>query len=196
MGRHPEPQIAERLLDACTDVVLREGLPDRLQPFVEGTGASARKLLYHFGTRDDLLRAVLRRARERQLSTFGALLTARRHEDYTTTLASAWRSLTGADGQPYLRLFGRLRAGTEHHLWPGFEKIATTDWLEPLAEGLDSMGRRESATLVLAVIRGLLMDLDATADRERVDDAFDRFLSGLRAVEPIPGRGVPPSSRG
>jgi AcrR family transcriptional regulator len=31
-------------------------------------------LIYHFGSRDDLLRAVLGRARQRQLEVFGNLL--------------------------------------------------------------------------------------------------------------------------
>lgn len=64
-------------------------------------------------------------------------------------------------------------------LWPDFRRTATTDWLEPLAEGLRSIGRQELATLVLAVIRGLLMDLDATADTTRTDQAFQHFLDAL-----------------
>jgi len=45
--------------------------------------------------------------------------------------------------------------------------------------GLRSIGRPESATLVLAVIRGLLMDLDATGDTERTHRAFREFLDAL-----------------
>ena len=33
--------------------------------------------------------------------------------------------------------------------------------------------------MVLAVIRGLVMDLEATGDTDRVDRAFDAFLGGL-----------------
>jgi hypothetical protein len=64
-------------------------------------------------------------------------------------------------------------------LWPDFRRTATTDWLGPLAGGLRSIGREHLATLVLAVIRGLLMDLDATADRSRTDQAFHHFLDSL-----------------
>ena len=42
-----------------------------------------------------------------------------------------------------------------------------------------SLGRPELATVVLAVIRGLLMDLDATGDSARTDRAFDDFLATL-----------------
>ncbi|QTE30999.1 TetR/AcrR family transcriptional regulator [Pengzhenrongella sicca] len=184
MGRQRQPLIAERLLDECTDYALEHGLPDRLEPLVRATGTSARMLLYHFDTRDGLLRAILRQARKHQLDAFGDLLRVRPDEEYTVTLARAWTAMTGPDGQPYLRMFGQLREDAEQHLWPGFRRIATTDWLGPLEDGLRTIGRPESATLVLAVIRGLLMDLDATGDTTRTDRAFHDLLI---ALEHAPG---------
>jgi AcrR family transcriptional regulator len=179
VGRRPQPEIKERLLDACTDYALEAGLPDRLEPLAGAAGTSARMLIYHFGTRDALLRAVLGRARQRQLDTFGALLRARPGEPYPATLSNAWRSMTGPDGQPFLRMFGQLRESSVQPLWPDFRRAATTDWLGPLADGLRSIGQEDLATLVLAVIRGLLMDLDATADAARTDRAFHQFLGTL-----------------
>ena len=179
MGRRPQPEIKERLLDACTDHALEHGLPDRLEPLARAAGTSARMLIYHFGTRDALLRAVLGHARQRQLDSFGALLRARPGEPYPATLRHAWTSMTGPDGQPFLRMFGQLRESSVQPLWPDFRRAATTDWLGPLADGLRTIGREEHATLVLAVIRGLLMDLDATADTTRADRAFDQFLATL-----------------
>jgi AcrR family transcriptional regulator len=184
MGRRPQPQIRDRLLDACTDHALEHGLPDRLEPLVSATGTSARMLIYHFGTRDALLRAILGRARQRQRDTYGDLLRARPGEPYTATLQRAWTSMTGPNGQPYLRMFGQLRESAEQHLWPDFRRIATTDWLGPLEDGLRSLGRPDLATLVLAVIRGLLLDLDATADTARADRAFRDFLDAVRLLAP------------
>ncbi len=147
-------------------------------------------LLYHFGTRDDLLKAILRRARQRQIDSFGDLLRLRPdEEDYTVTLAQAWVTMTSPDGQPYLRMFGQLRERSEQSLWPGFRRLATTDWLSPLEVGLRSIGLPESATLVLAVIRGLLMDLDATGDVVRADKAFLELLRALNPdAPPLPTR--------
>ncbi|WP_018503628.1 TetR/AcrR family transcriptional regulator [Parafrankia discariae] len=179
MGRRPQPEIRQRLLDACTDHALAHGLPDRLEPLARATGTSTRMLIYHFGTRDALLRAVLGQARQRQLDTFGALLRARPDEPYTTTLRNAWTSMTGPDGAPFLRMFGQSRESPVRRLWPEFHRAATTDWLGPLADGLRGIGRPELATLVLAVIRGLLLDLDATADTTRADQAFHHFLHTL-----------------
>ena len=189
MGRRRQPEIAEQLLAECTDHALEHGLPDRLEPLVDATGTSARMLLYHFGTRDELLRSILREARQRQLDAFGDLLRVRPNESYTATLARAWVTMTGPHGQPYLRMFGQLRERSEQSLWPGFRRLATTDWLGPLETGLSSIGRPQSATLVLAVIRGLLMDLEATADTARVDEAFHELLLTLDAeTPPLPRR--------
>ena len=179
MGRRAQPEIKEQLLERCTDYALAHGLPDGLEEFAAETGASPRMLLYHFGTRDDLLRAVLGAARSRQVSVWTALLRPREGEPYTAVLARAWASMTGPSGQPYLRMFNALRQDAEQRLWPGFRRVATTDWLGPLEEGLGSIGRAEDATLVLAVIRGLLTDLEATDDVSRADAAFRRFIALL-----------------
>jgi DNA-binding MarR family transcriptional regulator len=179
MGRHPQPHIKDGLLNACIDHALAHGLPERLEPLATATGTSARMLIYHFGTRDALLRAILGRARQRHLDTWGDLLRARPDEPYTVTLARAWTSMSGSDGRQYLQMFSQWRATPTQHLWPDFRRSATTDWLGPLEDGLRSIGRPELATLALAVIRGLLMDRDATADATRTDRAFQDFLTAV-----------------
>lgn len=179
MGRRPQPEIRERLIDACTDHALAHGLPDRLAPFAEATGVSSRMLIYHFGTRDSLIREVLGRARQRQLEAFGALLRARPDEPYPRTLGRAWSAISGPEGRRYLRIFTPLHDRAGGPLWPDFRRGATTDWLAPLEDGLRSIGRADLATVVLAVIRGLLMDLDATGDADRTDRAFRAFISTI-----------------
>lgn len=179
MGRQPQPQIRQRLLDACTDHALEYGLPDRLGPFAAATGTSNRMLIYHFETRDGLLREVLAQARKRQVATFTELLRLRPDEPYPATLARAWSGISGAQGAPFLRIFSRLHDTAGGPLWPGFRRAATTDWLAPLEEGMRSLGRPELATVVLAVIRGLLMDLDATGDTARTHRAFADFLTTI-----------------
>ncbi len=194
MGRQRQPEIRQRLLDACTDHALAHGLPDRLEPLATAAGTSPRMLIYHFGSRDDLLRAVLGRARQRQLDVFGDLLRSRAGELYTATLSRAWTTVTGPTGRPYLQVFGPLRESADQQLWPDFRRTATTDWLPPLEDGLRSLARPELATLVLAVIRGLLMDLDATGDTTRTDRAFHHFLDTLDPP-PSTSRGVSMSPR-
>ncbi|MFC6880823.1 MULTISPECIES: TetR/AcrR family transcriptional regulator [Actinomadura] len=179
MGRHKQPEIRDRILDACVDHALAHGLPDRLEPFATASGTSTRMLIYHFGTRDALLRETLERARRRQRDFFGELVAPRADEPYPVTLRRAWQAMTGPTGRPYLSMFGKLREDAEQRLWPGFRREATTDWLRPLEDGMRSIGRPELGTLVLAVVRGLIMDIEATGDTPRADQAFDHFLAAL-----------------
>ncbi|GIH93449.1 TetR/AcrR family transcriptional regulator [Planobispora siamensis] len=182
MGRHPQPEIRRTLLAACTDHVLAHGLPSGLAPLARAAGTTPRMLVYHFGTRDRLLLEVLQEARERQLRFFRQAL-APRSEPYAQTLARAWGVLTGPQGAPFLRLFGALYHAPEGEVpWPDFRRAATTDWLGVLEEGLrPHYGERAPAlaTAVLAVVRGLLMDADATGDTARADAAFAAFVGLL-----------------
>ncbi|GAA2597372.1 MULTISPECIES: TetR/AcrR family transcriptional regulator [Streptomyces] len=182
MGRHKQPEIRDRILDACVDHALTHGLPHRLEPFVTASGTSARMLIYHFGSRDALLRETLGRARRRQRDFFGELVAPRPGEPYPSTLRRAWQVMTGPSGRPYLTMFGRLREDAEQQLWPDFRRESTTDWLQPLEDGMRSVGRPELATLVLAVVRGLIMDIETTGDVPRADRAFDDFLAALVPV--------------
>ena len=179
MGRRRQPQIRQRLLDACTDHALAHGLPDRLGPLAAAAGTSSRMLIYHFETRDGLLREILREARRRQVAAFTELLRLRPDEPYPQTLSRAWSAISGPQGEPYLRIFTPLNETAGEPLWPGFRRTATTDWLAPLEQGMGSLGRPELATVVLAVIRGLLMDLDATGEVERTHRAFADFLATI-----------------
>jgi AcrR family transcriptional regulator len=200
MGRHPQPQIRRQLLDACTDYALEQGLPDRLQPLATASGTSSRMLIYHFGTRDGLLREILGQARQRQVKAFTDLIRLRPEETYPVTLARAWSAISGPPGEPYLRMFTRLHDAAGEPLWPGFRRAATTDWLAPLEEGMRSLGRPELTTVVLAVIRGLLMDLDATGDTARTNQAFDDFLATIDgrpgALAPVGGEDSVRRTRG
>jgi len=63
------------------------------------------------------------------------------------------------------------------------------DWLPVLEEGFLADGAhpveaRRSATLTLAVIRGLLMDLHALEDTDRVAAAHELFTELLRTRLP------------
>lgn len=186
MGRRPQPEIGARIVAACTDFVLEAGLPDGLRPLADAAGCSPRMLVYHFGGKDELLRQVLLEARRRQLAVFGAAL-APDGGPYVPRLASAWRVLSGPHGAPYLGLFGRIHAGGPGAaLLDGFPEAATTDWLAMLTDGLRGAGPQAAtvATAVLAVVRGLIMDKDATGDHGRADAAFDAFLRMLAASHP------------
>ena len=66
--------------------------------------------------------------------------------------------------------------------WAGFAEQTVHDWLALLAgfQGGDESDAAAEPTLVLAVLRGALLDLLATGDRARVTTAVERQLAQIR----------------
>jgi AcrR family transcriptional regulator len=180
------------LLDAAADHLLAHGVTTvSLRDLAEATGASSRMLVHHFGSKEQLVTGALGAARRRQRAAFEDRLRARRGQPYPTVIADAWRWLGSAEAQPYLRLFGELHALARQPASPyaDFAQRSVLDWLPVLEEGFQADGAapdeaRRSATLTLAVIRGLLLDLHALEDRDRVDAAHELFTELLRTRLP------------
>ena len=167
-------------MEACTDEVLRQGLPGlTLARLAAAAGTSSRMLLYHFSTRDQLLLEALQEARRRQQEVFGELLAPRPGVPYGTVVAEAWDGITAPELRPYLRLFGQLHdLPPDRTPWTEFRVRSITDWLPTIEAGLRADGHPDAvplATAITGVLRGLLADLNTTADHERT-------TNGLRAI--------------
>jgi AcrR family transcriptional regulator len=174
----------ERLLAATIDHVAEHGIGElSLRGLAAALGTSHRMLIYHFGSKDGLLVAVVREVEERQRLVLGALLT-----DGSMSVQERarrfWRLLADPAMWPHERLFfelyGQALQGRSHTaaLLDGI----VTDWLGPLTELGVQQGRSEDAAraearLGIAVTRGLLLDLLATGDRAGVDEAMEAFIT-------------------
>lgn len=181
------------LLEAAYQYALEHGLVDlSLRPLASVIGSSPRVLMFLFGNKAGLVRALLARARVDEL----AMLHGLRETGDATTLGLAvageriWSWLVAARHRPLLTLWfeGYARSLVDPQgAWGGFAKATVEDWLEVLAtvqpvRERDSVGGLEDRTLVLAVLRGALLDLLATGDVERSTAAVHRQLNMLNAV--------------
>jgi AcrR family transcriptional regulator len=174
-------QARQRLLDAAVEQALSQGVVDlSLREIAAAIGTSHRMLIYHFGSREGLLVAVVGDVERRQRQTLG---------DAAVSVADA-RQLWDRLADPRLRAQERLffeiyshallgRPGTE-----GFLDEAIDGWLDPVvasmrATGIDGEDARTAARLGLAVTRGLLLDLLASGDLEGTTRAFELFTTFL-----------------
>ncbi|NMO93320.1 TetR/AcrR family transcriptional regulator [Actinomycetospora sp. TBRC 11914] len=175
------------MLEAAYGWVLAHGLSDMsLRPLAEAIGSSPRVLLYLFGSKDGLVRALLGRSRADQLRVLEDLPD---DAGLGTVVERVWRWLAAEEHRPLLRLwleaYSRSVTG-EPGPWGGFARETVTDWDLLLAAHQPSsvVGTRAGAaerTLVLAVLRGALIDLLATGDAARTGAAVAthaRALSG------------------
>jgi AcrR family transcriptional regulator len=184
MGRRPQPERRAALLDACTRHVLAHGLAGlSVGAMAKSAGTSPRMLIYHFTTKDQLVTEVLHDARRRQRALFDGLIQARPGVRFPTVIREAWPRLSGPEAMPYHNLFRELHdLSREASPWKEFPRQAADDWLPTIEAGLRADGHPDvaaMATVILATIRGLLLDLHVTSDRPRVDAAIDTFVDLL-----------------
>jgi AcrR family transcriptional regulator len=137
-------------------------------------------LVHHFGSRDALIAAALAHARSQILDTCRAQLAEQSPRDLRG-LVSALRSIiTDPANRPFFRLFDEVNAlaQTQPDRFPGFGRASVHDWLPQFTELLRPSSPDDAiaqATLALAVIRGLMLDDNATGDHSRIDGAFAVF---------------------
>jgi AcrR family transcriptional regulator len=165
MARPVDPHRREAVLAQAADYVLEQGLAGlSLRPLAKALGTSPRMLLYDFGTKERLIHEILAEIRRRE----AALLDAE-----VCSLEDVWRWISAPEREPFLRVFFEVYVAAL-----GREEAApfVRDWLEFLRERWQPPVDEATATLMVALIRGLLLDRLATRDRTRTDRALSRFV--------------------
>jgi AcrR family transcriptional regulator len=175
MADSPSPRRVE-LLDAAYAYVLQHGLIGlSLRPLAAATGTSPRVLLFLFGSKDNLLREVLARARREQIDQMTvALDPATAGGRFDVVSGRLWDWLSSPEQRPMVRLTYEaflLSLGHDPGPWTGFAAESAQDWLELLCRVQPDVPRAEAearATRALALIRGLLLELLAFGAPARV----------------------------
>jgi AcrR family transcriptional regulator len=176
----------EQLLTRAVEYFAAHGVADTsLRRLAEAIGTSHRMLLYHFGSRQGLLAAVVDRVEREQRANLAVLLAevGETGADPVDQGLRFWRAVTDA-----ALIYGPLFFELSSHAMQDLPHAAALrpdlveSWLRPLAEGWTMLGyspaaARQQARLDLAVARGLLHDLLITGDRAAVDAAMERYIA-------------------
>ncbi|MEU4808753.1 TetR/AcrR family transcriptional regulator [Nocardia fluminea] len=177
------------LLEAAYRYVLEHGLADlSLRPLAAAIGSSPRVLMFLFGNKEGLVRALLARARADELAFLGELADHPAPPDLAAAVDQLWRWLSAPGHQPLLRLWTEAYARSlvdPQGPWSGFAHTTVDEWLTLLAnfqppEQRDTSDAIAARTLALAVLRGALLDLLATGDEPRTTTAVRHHVSALR----------------
>lgn len=172
------------LVEKAYAYALTHGLGEMsLRPLAAAIGSSPRVLLFLFGSKEGLVRRLLARARQDELETLARVAAG----DLAEAVRGVWGWLADPAHRPLLRLwveaYGRSLVDPDGP-WGGFAQHTVADWLEVLAAAQPADERDTSRgaarrTFALAGLRGALLDLLATGERERVDGAVDEILRDL-----------------
>ena len=165
------------LLDAVIDAFAGGGIGRRpLRAIAEDVGTSHRMLLHHFGSRDELLVAVVEEVERRQADVLGTL-----PEDPAAAFAAMWADLRRRELRALERLFFECyaRAAQGEEPFTRLLPAAVRGWLDAADRHTGGAIDPAFARLGLAVARGLLFDLVATDDEAGVDAAAAAFTALL-----------------
>jgi AcrR family transcriptional regulator len=192
----PRQDARERLLHRAIDHIASRGLTDlSLRELAAAIGTSHRMLIHHFGSKEGLWVEVIRAVEADQLAALPERL-----PDPTDDLGAAMRAWWAHISHPslwanerlFFEVYGQALQGR-----PGTTQLLdgiVDSWLAPATQGFVALGVDPSAAeararLSIAVTRGLLLDLLATGERERVDAAMEQWIAlNVAAVGPPAAR--------
>ncbi|MFT4211544.1 MAG: TetR/AcrR family transcriptional regulator [Microbacterium sp.] len=183
----PESPQSQRLLAAAVDVALDRGLSGlSLSALARAIGSNNRMLLYYFGSKDELYTEVTLAAYDRFPELAGLIPSLQADAPLPALLAAGWRRLRAAENLPYLRLFFEVVADAVRD--PAHNRaqlsVLASHWPEGVraafvAHGWPAASAGVATTQLLALWRGLQIDLLTGADVERLDAVHDAAIAAL-----------------
>lgn len=173
----PNLERRRQLLGALVEEFAAGGVGDRsLRDVAAAVGTSHRMLLHHFGSREDLLVAIVEEVERRQMAVLPDLPT-----NPADNFAAMWSDVRRPELRQLERLFFECYARATQGEKP-FDRMvpgAVDGWLNEVETIAGGPIDRATVRLGLAVVRGLLLDLVATDDDAGVDAAANAFANLL-----------------
>lgn len=178
MGKKPDPQIKARLLQQIVVYILQHGLNDlSLRILAQALNTNARMLLYHFGSKENLIVEALHVIEKQQQDLFIFLSQS---QSGVQSLRAMWKVFTSEAMAPAVRLILEIevlsiKGQTEYQQ---FAEETLKSWTELIAAQLKSYPPA-TAVLLVGAFQGLLMDWLVMGDQERAQAGFEALLKLL-----------------
>ncbi|MFD3446306.1 TetR/AcrR family transcriptional regulator [Microbacteriaceae bacterium 4G12] len=188
MARKANPNRRIVLLDGITEALYTRPIGEiSFRTLAESLGVSTYTLVYHFGTREELLQAILQSITDQQSVALG-LVDAELHtvDDLTAHLEHAFDVMADPGNRQLQRI--EIEAAMLGVMSPDLLPDArrTFDsWLQVLRSGLSEIGLDDAradiaARMLVDGMYGIKYDLVLTADVDRATDAFRTLLDRSR----------------
>jgi len=191
MGRHTDVERRTELLDAVVAHLAEHGLADvSLRPMATAVGVSVNGLVHHFGQKDDLVVAALRRVNDVQTEVLGRWLIRNPGLSQADLLRRWWRWINASPANLALVRLG-IEAAAMEATSSGLPGVVRADqiamWRHEIeqrliGEGVPPAQARSEASLVKAMFTGLVVDLLATGERRRLHQALELGLARLEQI--------------
>jgi AcrR family transcriptional regulator len=167
MARPIDQARRAELLEGAIDYAVEQGLADlTLRPLAEALGVLPNTLAHHFGSKEELLSEILNGVRDRLRETRAEVAA----DPQADPVEAVWQWTADERHEQFFRSFFEaygLALRRPERFEPFLARVVS-DWVGP--------GSPPAATLELAVLRGLLLDLLTTGERDRVEEALALFI--------------------
>jgi AcrR family transcriptional regulator len=175
------------LLEAVGEYVLDNGVATlTLRGVADAVGVSHATLQHHFGTREELVGIIVEHLLERTFAPGEDYPDGFTPTDVEARLRGLWAGLKSPTGLRDTKLFTEalVRSLFEDAAYAHAVAHSIESRLDRIAGVVVSLGCPEDeaklfATILLALLRGLSLDLLATGDEQRVDATFEVVLEGI-----------------
>jgi AcrR family transcriptional regulator len=169
----------EDLIKKALDYFLEHGVAGlSLRPLAGEIGTSARLLVYHFGSKDALVAAVMEEVHRKIQKSFVKHIGDPAKKAPKNVMSTFWAWTIHPTNVRYLRLLFEVQvlAIQNPTTYAGYLKGTSSSWLGLIEASLPPLKEsRAIATLCAAVIDGLLFEYLSTHDRRRTTDALEFF---------------------
>jgi len=163
----------DELLARVVADVAEHGIGDRsLRELAASVGSSHRMLLYHFGSREGLVAAIVESVERSQREALLEL--AADTDDPHELVRRLWTRVSAPELRPFVRLFFEALAASGD---AGADR--TAPWLDVAVDVTAEVGVAFDPVdirLGVAVTRGLLVDVLMTGDVDEATAALERFV--------------------
>lgn len=168
----------QELVNQSLDYFLKHGVAGlSLRPMAGRLHTSARLLIYHFGSKEGLIAAVMDEVRARVQKSFARLLADPALGD-KGLMPAFWAWTIHPENVRYMRLLFEVQilAIQNPARYARYLEGTSSSWLELIEASLPpAKENRAIATLCEAVIDGLLLEYLSTGDGRRTKQALDLF---------------------
>lgn len=177
----------DELLEATAAYLLANGVAElSLRPLAAAIGSKARLLVYHFGSKDQLLVEAMGLIRIRAKGAVETMMAAQAGRvDLGSLVRALWKWSTSTQNRPYLRLFFEMHGLALQYprRYASYLHGSVDSWIALLTSALaPEQGRARAlttATLIVGVIDGLLLDALATGEWRRTGRAINEFATQI-----------------
>jgi len=170
----------DELISTALDYFLRHGVAGlSLRPLAEEIDTSARMIVYHFGSKDDLITAVMDEVRTRIQKSFAKVMMDSKKKPAARVMRVFWTWMIDTSNIRYMQLLFEVQvlAIQNPARYARYLKRTSSSWLDIIESSLPpSKGKRVVATLCAAVIDGLLLEYLSTKDHQRTTKALEIFI--------------------